>query len=97
MISYLVFYLWQDLYEESQARVRALERHLAALQVADDDEEEEEGAEEDAEEGADEDRAEGDDEDGDGEEWQSTPFPIDRIRIWNIALLFLLCPSLLLV
>ena len=93
MIPYLMLHFRQGLYEESQARVGALERQLAALQVADDEEEEEEGAEE----GADEDRAEGDDEDGDGEEWQSTPFPIDRIRIWNIALLFLLCPSLLLV
>ena len=64
MISYLVFYLLQDLYEESQARVGALERQLAALQVADDEEEKEEGAKE----GADEDRVEGDDEDATGEE-----------------------------
>ena len=71
MISYLVFYLWQDLYEESQARVGALERQLAALQVADDDEEEEEGAEEDAEDAAgEEDDGDDDtDEGGDGEEW----------------------------
>ena len=81
MISYLVLHFWQDLYDESQARVRALERQLAALQVADDDDEEEEGAdagddrddgdaaEEDAEEGADGD--EGDTEEGgdDDEEW----------------------------
>ena len=78
MIPYLVLYLWQDLYEESQARVGALERQLADLQVADDDDEEEEGAEEDAEDGADEDgdavgeEDDGDDDaddGGDGEEW----------------------------
>ena len=74
MIPYLVLYLWQDLYEESQARVGALERQLAALQVADDDEGKE-GAEDGAE-GDDEDAAgeedDGDDdadEGGDGEEW----------------------------
>ena len=74
MIPYLMLYLWQDLYEESQARVGALERQLAALQVADDDEEEE-GAEDGAE-GDDEDATgeedDGDDdadEGGDGEEW----------------------------
>ena len=74
MIPYLVLYLWQDLYEESQAKVGALERQLTALQVADDDEEEE-GAEDGAE-GDDEDAVgeedDGDDdadEGGDGEEW----------------------------
>ena len=76
MIPYLMLYLWQDLYEESQARVGALERQLAALQVADDDEEEE-GAEDGAE-GGDEDGGDADDggdgeddadEGGDGEEW----------------------------
>ena len=77
MIPYLMLYLWQDLYEESQARVGALERQLAALQVADDDEEE--GAEGDAEDGAevDDEDAAGEegagDDDGDGEEWQLTP------------------------
>ena len=76
MIPYLVLYLWQDLYEESQARVGALERQLAALQVANDDEEEE-GAEDGAE-GGDEDGGDADDggdgeddadEGGDGEDW----------------------------
>ena len=84
MISYLVLHFWQDLYDESQARVRALERQLAALQVANDDDEEEEGAdaggdgddgdaaEEDAEEGIDGDEGNaeegGDDEDKRGDE-----------------------------
>ena len=52
--------LWRE-----PARVGALERQLATLQVADNDDDEEEGAEEDVEDGA-----EGDDEDGDDdEEW----------------------------
>ena len=56
MISYLVLYFLWDLYDESQARVGALERQLAALQVVDDDEEEEadeneDEAVEDADEG----------------------------------------------
>ena len=73
MISYLVLYLWQNLYKESQARVGALERQLTALQVADDDDDEEEGAEEDAEEDGDTTGGEDDgdddiDEGGDGKE-----------------------------
>ena len=55
----------QDLYEERQAKVGALERQLAALQVADEDDDEEEGADEDAEDGADGDDG---DEGGDGDE-----------------------------
>ena len=92
LIWFLTSYcIWQDLYEESQARVGALERQLAAFHVADDDDEEEEGAEEDAEDGAegddeDEDDAaeeddggdDGGDDDGDNEEWQLTP--IDRAQ-----------------
>ena len=48
--------LCQDLYDESQTRVGALERQLAALQVEDDDEDEAdnkaESTDEDAEESA---------------------------------------------
>ena len=62
-LPHIVF--WQDLYEESQAKVGALERQLAALQVADEDDDEEEGADEDAEDGADGDDG---DEGGDGDE-----------------------------
>ena len=60
----------QDLYEESQAKVGALERQLAALQVADEDDDEEEGADEDAEDGADGDDGDegGDGNDGDDDE-----------------------------
>ena len=84
MISYLILHLWQDLYEESPARVGALERQLAALQVAGDDDKEEEGAEEDAEDGA-----EGDDgvnDGGDDKEWQLTS--IDRAWTRYIILSF---------
>ena len=95
MISYLMLHLWQDLYEESQARVGALERQLAALQVAGDDDEEEEGAEEDAEDGAEGDDEDGDDvveeddgadDGGDDEEWQLTS--IDRAWTRYIILSF---------
>ena len=64
--SYLVLHFWQDLYEESQAKVEAIERQLAALEVDDD----EEGADEDDESDEDGDK-DGDDaaDDGaDGEE-----------------------------
>ena len=55
------------MYDESQTRVGALERQLAAFQVESDDDDEEDGAETDS---TDDDAAEGDAGDGgvDGEE-----------------------------
>ena len=82
--------LWRE-----PARVGALERQLAALQVAGDDDEEEKGAEEDAEDGAEGDDEDGDDaaeeddgadDGGDDEEWQLTP--IDRAQTRYTILFF---------
>ena len=67
MITYFLLHLRQNLYDVSQARVAALERQLAALQVVDEDEEKEANS---GEEGADDDADEGDAgaNDGEGEE-----------------------------